>query len=247
MLALLTFFGIWRCWRAVLSRGEEAIDYLLAYGVLAIVLSIPFLYGAESRAIGSTVGFIAGLPAATLSTFKKKYAEDTGKNVCSSLKTLMSISSVVLLMMFIPIYGYLNAGTWLTKKDLCGAEGKQAYMNTEATLLVGPGSKKSFEKLERYRDKLLEMRADNIVLRKTSFKVYDYQFNDLITRVKLLKEPALVGYGVDVDSGELFPYLFADPNNATSTIGCLSTSTEMMWFVPPLNGYETTLDKDGSN
>ena len=91
------------------------------------------------------------------------------------------------------------------------------------------------------------MRANNIVLRKTSFKVFDYQFNDLISRVKHLKEPALVGYGVDVDSGELFPYLFADPNNAISAIGCLSTSTEMMWFVPPHNGDETTFDKDASN
>ena len=91
------------------------------------------------------------------------------------------------------------------------------------------------------------MRADNIALRKTSFKIYDYQFNDLIARVKHLKEPALVGYGVDVESGELVPYLFADPNNAISAIGCLSTSNELMWFVPPLNGYETTLDKDGSN
>ena len=247
MLALLTLFGIWRCWKEVLSRGKDATDYLLAFGILAIVLSIPFLYGAESRAIGSTVGFIAGLPAATLSTFKKKYAEDTGKNVYSSLRTLMSISSVVLLMMFIPIYGYLNAGTWFTKNDFCGANEKRIHMNTEATVLVGPGSKKSFEKLKRYRDKLLEMRADNIVLRKTSFKVFDYQFNDLITRVKHLKEPALVGYGVDIDSGALIPYLFADPNNAFSAIGCLSTSTEMIWFVPPQNGDKTTLDKDGSN
>ena len=247
LLALLTFFGIWRCWKEVLSRGKDATDYLLAFGILAIVLSIPFLYGAESRAIGSTVGFIAGLPAATLSTFKKKYAEDTGKNVCSSLKTLMSISSVVLLMMFIPTYGYLNAGTRLTKNDFCGADGQRVHMNTEATLLVGPGSKKSFEKLERYRDKLLEMRADNVILRKTSFKVYDYQFNDLIARVKHLKEPALVGYGVDVDSGELFPYLFADPNNAISATGCLSSSTELMWFVPTHNSDETTLNKYGSN
>ena len=77
--------------------------------------------------------------------------------------------------------------------------------------------------------------------------MYDYQFNDLIARVKHLKEPALVGYGVDVDSGELFPYLFVDPNNAQSTLGCLRTSTEMKWFVPPHNGDETTLDKDSSN
>ena len=247
LLALLTFFGIWRCWKEVLSRGKDETDYLLAFGIVAIVLSIPFLYGAESRAIGSTVGFIAGLPAAALSTFKKKHAEDTGKNACSSLRTLMSISSIVLLMIFIPIYGYLNAGTWFTKNDICGADEQRVHMNTEATLLVGPGSKKSFEQLERYRDQLLEMRADNIALRKTSFKIYDYQFNDLIARVKHLKEPALVGYGVDVESGELVPYLFADPNNAISAIGCLSTSNELMWFVPPLNGYETTLDKDGSN
>ena len=86
-----------------------------------------------------------------------------------------------------------------------------------------------------------------IFFAKTSFKVFDYQFNDLITRVKHLREPALVGYGVDIDSGELIPYLFADPNNAFSVIGCLSKSTEMIWFVPPQNGDKTTLDNDGSN
>ena len=158
----------------------------------------------------------------------------------------MSISPVVLFMMFIPVYGYLNAGTWLSKNDFCDTDERRVYMNTKATLLVGPGSKKSFEKLELYRDKLLEMRADYI-FRKTSFKVSHYQFNELIARTKHLTEPALVGYGVDVDSGELLPYLFSDPNNAISAIGCLSTSTEMMWFIPPHNSDETTLDEDGSN
>ena len=245
LLGLLTCFGIWRCWKGVLSRGADATDSLLAFGILAIISSIPFLYGAESRAIGSTIGFIAGLPAASLSTFKDKYTQDTKKNVYSSLRTLMSIAPVVLIMMFIPVYGYLNAGTWLSKNDFCDTDERRVYMNTKATLLVGPGSKKSFEKLERYRDKLLEMRADYI-FRKTSFKAFGYQFDELIARTKHLAEPALVGYGVDVDSGELFPYLFADPNNEISAIGCLNTSTEMMWFIPPYNGVETALDKDVS-
>ena len=104
-------------------------------------------------------------------------------------------------------------------------------MNGETTLLVGPGSEKSFEQLQLYRDKLMQMRADGIALRKTSFKVFDYQFNELIERVKHLKKTARVGYGLDVDSGELLPFLFAAPTEVLSKIGCVENSSKVMWFV----------------
>ena len=103
-------------------------------------------------------------------------------------------------------------------------------MNGETTLLVGPGSEKSFEQLQLYRDKLMKMRADGIALRKTSFKVFDYQFNELIERVKHLKKTARVGYGLDVDSGKLLPFLFAAPTGALSKIGCVDNSSKVMWF-----------------
>ena len=106
-------------------------------------------------------------------------------------------------------------------------------MNTEATLLVGPGSNKSFEHLQIYREKLMTMRAEDTVLRKTSFKVFDYQFDGLITRVENLEKSALVGYGVDVESGEFFPFLFAAPNEAQSSIGCVDKSAKMKWFNSP--------------
>ena len=96
LLALMACFGLWSCWRKILRRVGESTDYLLAFGAMAVVLSIPFLYGAESRAIGSTIGFIAGLPATALSKFKKKYADDAISNVCSSIRPLISISSVFL-------------------------------------------------------------------------------------------------------------------------------------------------------
>ena len=231
LLALMACFGLWGCWKKVLNRSGESTDYLLAFGVMAIIFSIPFLYGAESRAIGSTIGFVAGLPAIVLSKFKKKYADDA--KVCSSMRPLISISFVFLVMMFIPVYGYLSAGSWLSKKNYCKTDQQHAYMNAETTLLVGPGSKKSFEQLQLYRDKLMKIRADEIALRKTSFKIFDYQLNELIERVRHLKESARVGYGVDVESGELLPFLFAAPNEALSEIGCVDKSSKMMWFISP--------------
>jgi len=233
LLALMACFGLWGCWRKVLRRVGESADYLLAFGVIAIILSIPFLYGAESRAIGSTIGFIAGLPATALSKFKKKYADDAISNVCSSMRPLISISSVFLVMMFIPVYGYLSAGSWLSKNNFCKTGEQRVYMNARATLLVGPGSKKSFEQLQLYRDKLMKMRANEVVLRKTSFKVFDYQFNELIERVKHLKKSARVGYGVDVESGELLPFLFAAPTEALPKIGCVDKSSKLMWLASP--------------
>ena len=104
-------------------------------------------------------------------------------------------------------------------------------MNGDAALLVGPGSKKSYEQLQLYRDKLMKMRTDNNALRKTSFKVFDYQFNYLIEQVKHLKETARVGYGLDVESGKLLPFLFAAPTEALSKIGCVDKSSKLMWFV----------------
>jgi hypothetical protein len=79
----------------------------------------------------------------------------------------------------------------------------------------------------------MKIRADEIALRKTSFKIFDYQLNELIERVRHLKESARVGYGVDVESGELLPFLFAAPNEALSEIGCVDKSSKMMWFVSP--------------
>ena len=79
----------------------------------------------------------------------------------------------------------------------------------------------------------MTMRAEDTFLRKTSFKVFDYQFDGLITRVQNLEKPALVGYGVDVESGESFPFLFAAPNEAQSNTGCVDKSSEVMWFIPP--------------
>lgn len=230
LLVLIACFGLWGCIKKILSRSGESTDYLLAFGITATVLSIPFLYGAESRAIGSTIGFIAGLPAIALSKLKKEYADDAKAGVCSSTRPLISISLVFLVMTFIPVYGYLSAGSWLSKNNFCKTDEHLVYMNAKATLLVGPGSKKSFEQLQLYRDKLMKIRADEVALRKTSFKIYDYQFNGLIERVKNLEKTARVGFGVDVESGELLTFLFAAPTEALSKIGCVDKSSKVMWF-----------------
>ena len=227
LLTLMACFGLWSCFKKILSRSGEPTDYLLAFGFTAIVLSIPFLYGAESRAIGSTIGFIAGLPATALSRLKKEYADDAKANICSSMRPLISISVVFLVMTCIPVYGYLSAGSWSSKSTFCKNYEQRVYMNGDAALLVGPGSKKSYEQLQLYRDKLMKMRTDNIALRKTSFKVFDYQFNYLIEQVKHLKETARVGYGLDVESGKLLPFLFAAPTEELSEIGCVGKSSKV--------------------
>lgn len=231
LLALMACFGLWGCCKKILSRSGEPTDYLLAFGFTAIVLSIPFLYGAESRAIGSTIGFIAGLPATALSKLRKEYADDLKANICSTMRPLVSISLVFLVMTCIPVYGYLSAGSWSSKSTLCKTYEHRVFMNGEATLLVGPGSEKSFEQLQLYRDTLMKIRTDNNALRKLSFKVFDYQFNGLIEQVKHLKKTARVGYGLDVDSGKLLPLLFAAPTEALSKIGCVDNASKSMWFV----------------
>ena len=81
----------------------------------------------------------------------------------------------------IPIYGYFSAGSWSSKSNFCKTYEQRVYMNGDAALLVGPGSK-SYEQLQLYRDKLMKMRTDNNVLRKTSFKVFDYQLTTLLNK-----------------------------------------------------------------
>ncbi len=230
IFTLLTCLGLFISLRNFKRGVASPVETFLAIGGVAIIASMPFLYGGESRVPAPTVGFLAALAAVGVRHLQYRKAGGLAaieaENVVSRSPQFTSgitRSGVLLTVLFggIFMYGYYSGGSWAGQEPTC-KEGQigPIYMNTSAALLVGPQSDNTVEQLRKKRDTIINFRKNNYVIRKMSLRVYPDQFDLLIEKVALLKGPKLIGYGFDLSTGRIYPYTIAEPTSEEKIIGC---------------------------